>query len=101
MPSSAWRRRWSVPKTLAQVLEAIAQADGEVVLEGTKAFLLLPPGMEGLVEEAREHGRALALLALEAPRHRLTPLALMALAQALEEGDLEGGLHALRRAAQA
>ena len=73
-----------MPKTLAQVLEAIAEADGEVVLEGTKAFLLLPPGMEGLVEEAREHGRALALLA-----------------QALEEGDLEGGLHALRRAAQA
>jgi hypothetical protein len=90
-----------VPKTLAQVLEAIAEADGEVVLEGTKAFLLLPLGMEGLVEEAREHGRALALLALEAPRRRLTPLALMALAQALEEGDLEGGLHALRRAAQA
>jgi hypothetical protein len=89
MPSSAWRRRWSVPKTLAQVLEAIAEADGEVVLEGTKAFLLLLPGMEGLVEEAREQGRALALLAYLTPGGRLTPEKLLALAQAAREEAFE------------
>ena len=80
-----------MPKTLVQVLEAIAEADGEVVLKGTKAFLLLPEDMEDLVEEAREHGRALAVLAQEAPGGRLTPRVLLALAQALREGGLEGG----------
>ena len=63
-----------MPKTLAQVLEAIAEADGEVVLKGEKAFVLLPEEMKELAEEAREHGRTLAVLA-----------------QALREGGLEGG----------
>ena len=80
-----------MPKTLVQVLEAIAEADGEVVLKGTKAFLLLPEDMEELAEEAREHGRTLAVLAQEAPGGRLTPRVLLALAQALREGGLEGG----------
>ncbi len=82
-----------MPKTLVQVLEAIAEADGMVVLKGKKAFLLLPEEMEELAKEAREHGRTLAVLAQEAPGGRLTPRVLLALAQALLK---EAGLEARR-----
>ncbi|WP_448377736.1 hypothetical protein [Fervidobacterium sp.] len=72
-----------MPKTLAQVLEAIAEAGGELVLKGEKVVLRLPEGMEDLVKEARKYKEDLAAFAREAPDQRLTPKTLLNLAQTL------------------
>jgi len=72
-----------VPKTLAEVLAAIAEAGGEVVLKGEKVALRLPEGVEDLVQEARKYKADLAAFAREAPDQRLTPQTLLNLAQTL------------------
>gem|GEM_PF-2125465 len=72
-----------MPKTLAEVLAAIAEAGGEVVLKGEKVALRLPEGVEDLVQEARKYKADLAAFAREAPDQRLTPQTPLNLAQTL------------------